>query len=84
MIKSFDAKFCANEREVESKLIVSYLLPALGYQIDMWQQEKTFNRFRLDFLAIPQGQDFSNQSDSIHFHTSLNEYATESHQSDDC
>ncbi|EIJ43608.1 ATPase involved in chromosome partitioning [Beggiatoa alba B18LD] len=48
----FDAKFCANEREVESKLIVSYLLPALGYQIDMWRQEKSFNRFRLDFLAF--------------------------------
>ncbi|MEN9849814.1 MAG: hypothetical protein RL368_2554, partial [Pseudomonadota bacterium] len=61
MIKLFDAKFCVNEREVESKLIVSYLLPALGYHIDMWQQEKTFNRFRLDFLAIPQGQNFSNQ-----------------------
>ncbi|MEN9461853.1 MAG: hypothetical protein RIS84_1873 [Pseudomonadota bacterium] len=57
----FEAKFCANEREVESKLIVSYLLPALGYHIDMWQQEKTFNRFRLDFLAIPQGENFSNQ-----------------------
>lgn len=49
---SFDPQFCQNEREVESKLIVSYLLPALGYHIDMWQQEKSFNRFRLDFLAI--------------------------------
>lgn len=57
----FDAEYCANEREVESKLIVSYLLPKLGYQITMWRQEKTFNRFRLDFLAIPtQGNDFSN------------------------
>jgi hypothetical protein len=48
----FDPFFCQNEREVESKLIVSYLLPALGYQINMWQQEKTMNRFRLDFLAM--------------------------------
>lgn len=48
----FDPDFCQNEREVESKLIVSYLLPALGYHIDMWQQEKSFHRFRLDFLAL--------------------------------
>jgi cellulose biosynthesis protein BcsQ len=47
----FDPLFCHNEREVESKLIVSYLLPELGYSIDSWQQEVKFNRFRLDFLA---------------------------------
>jgi cellulose biosynthesis protein BcsQ len=47
----FDPNFCHNEREVESKLIVSYLLPALGYSINSWRQEIKFNRFRLDFLA---------------------------------
>jgi cellulose biosynthesis protein BcsQ len=47
----FDPLFCHNEREVESKLIVSYLLPALGYSINAWRQEIQFNRFRLDFLA---------------------------------
>ena len=47
----FDPDFCHNEREVESKLIISYLLPALGYSIDLWRQEVKFNRFRLDFLA---------------------------------
>jgi len=47
----FNPDFCHNEREVESKLIISYLLPALGYSIDAWRQEVKFNRFRLDFLA---------------------------------
>ena len=47
----FDPSFCHNEREVESKLIVSYLLPKLGYTIDLWRQERTLNRFRLDFSA---------------------------------
>lgn len=47
----FNPDLCHNEREVESKLIVSYLLPALGYSIKSWQQEFKFNRFRLDFLA---------------------------------
>jgi cellulose biosynthesis protein BcsQ len=52
-ILQFKPEYCRNEREVESKLIVSYLLPALGYHINMWQQEKQANRFRLDFLASP-------------------------------
>lgn len=52
-IKKFTPDYCNNEREVESKLIVSYLLPALGYTIDTWYQEKKENRFRLDFLACP-------------------------------
>jgi hypothetical protein len=34
----FDPSFCHNEREVESKLIVSYLLPQLGYTIKLWRQ----------------------------------------------
>lgn len=49
----FEADFCKNEREVESKFIISYLLPALGYDINEWQQEVKFKRFRLDFLANP-------------------------------
>ncbi len=49
----FNPDFCHNEREVESKLIISYLLPALGYSIGAWRQEVKFNRFRLDFLAEP-------------------------------
>ncbi|WP_006787872.1 AAA family ATPase [Thiorhodospira sibirica] len=57
---SFHPDYCKNEREVESKLIVSYLLPALGYQINMWQQEKVTRRFRLDFLAAPQPSDEKN------------------------
>ncbi len=51
MKNSFDPSVCHNEREVESKLIVSYLLPKLGYTIDSWYQERKLNRFRLDFSA---------------------------------
>ncbi len=47
----FDPSFCHNEREVESKLIVSYLLPKLGYTLEFWRQERKLNRFRLDFSA---------------------------------
>ena len=47
----FDPSFCHNEREVESKLIVSYLLPKLGYSLEFWRQERKLNRFRLDFSA---------------------------------
>ncbi len=47
----FDPSFCHNEREVESKLIVSYLLPQLGYSIKLWRQEHKLNQFRLDFSA---------------------------------
>jgi len=52
-MNEFSPEFCHNEREVESKLIVSYLLPALGYDISMWRQEKRTHRFRLDFVAYP-------------------------------
>ena len=50
----FNPEYCNNEREVETKFIVSYLLPSLGYTTEMWHQEKTENRFRLDFLAFPE------------------------------
>ncbi|NET10989.1 MAG: AAA family ATPase [Symploca sp. SIO2B6] len=48
----FDPKLCRNESEVESKLIVSYLLPELGYQPHTWHQEVAFGSIRLDFLAF--------------------------------
>ncbi|MBV5260474.1 AAA family ATPase [Synechococcus moorigangaii CMS01] len=41
-----------NETEVESKLIVHYLLPELGYTPDTWYQEVAFGRIRLDFMAF--------------------------------
>lgn len=48
----FDPTLCRNESEVESKLIVSYLLPELGYYPHTWYQEVTFGNIRLDFLAF--------------------------------
>ncbi|HEY9642643.1 MAG TPA: AAA family ATPase, partial [Coleofasciculaceae cyanobacterium] len=48
----FDPEFCRNESEVESKLIVQYLLPELGYTPDTWHQEVAFGSIRLDFLAF--------------------------------
>jgi chromosome partitioning protein len=50
----FNPELCRNESEVESKLIVQYLLPKLGYPADMWHQEVSFGKIRLDFLAFPQ------------------------------
>ncbi|MGB3402778.1 MAG: AAA family ATPase [Microcoleaceae cyanobacterium] len=49
---SFNPALCRNEREVESKLIVSYLLPQLGYTPETWHQEVTFGNIRLDFLSF--------------------------------
>ncbi|MBD2059528.1 AAA family ATPase [Oculatella sp. FACHB-28] len=49
---NFDPELCRNESEVESKLIVQYLLPELGYSPDTWHQEVTFGNIRLDFLAF--------------------------------
>lgn len=43
---------CRNESEVESKLIVQYLLPQLGYTPDTWHQEIAVGSIRLDFLAF--------------------------------
>lgn len=48
----FNSDQCRNESEVESKLIVSYLLPELGYTPDTWHQEITFGNIRLDFLSF--------------------------------
>lgn len=49
---NFDPKLCRNESEVESKLIVQYLLPALGYDSSKWHQEVALGSIRLDFLAL--------------------------------
>ncbi|PZV13695.1 MAG: chromosome partitioning protein ParA [Pseudanabaena sp.] len=49
---SFNPKLCRNESEVESKLIVQYLLPALGYDPSKWHQEVALGSIRLDFLAM--------------------------------
>jgi cellulose biosynthesis protein BcsQ len=49
---AFNPAICLNEKEVESKLIVQYLLPHLGYSADCWYQEVAFGNIRLDFLAF--------------------------------
>ena len=51
-IEFYNPERCLNESEVESKFIVQYLLPSLGYPPDSWHQEVTFGKLRLDFLAI--------------------------------
>lgn len=48
---SFNTEY-RNESEVESKLIVQYLLPQLGYPPNSWYQEVAFGSIRLDFLAF--------------------------------
>ncbi len=54
----FDPESCRNESEVESKLIVGYLLPKLGYPPDTWHQEVAFGNIRLDFLVFAQARPF--------------------------
>ncbi len=48
----FNPELCRNETEVESKLIVQYLLPQLGYEQLDWYQEVVLGSIRLDFLAF--------------------------------
>ncbi|OIP76897.1 MAG: chromosome partitioning protein ParA [Oscillatoriales cyanobacterium CG2_30_44_21] len=48
----FNPSLCRNESEVESKLFVQYLLPALGYDASSWHQEVALGNIRLDFLAL--------------------------------
>ncbi|WP_373524879.1 AAA family ATPase [Nostoc sp.] len=48
----FNPELCRNESEVESKLIVQYLLPQLGYTPNTWHQEVAVGSIRLDFLAF--------------------------------
>jgi chromosome partitioning protein len=52
----YNPENCRNEAEVESKFIVYYLLPALGYDPSNWYQEVTVGRLRLDFLASANGK----------------------------
>lgn len=49
---AFNPELCRNESEVESKLIVQYLLPKLGYPPDSWHQEVVVGSIRLDFIAF--------------------------------
>jgi chromosome partitioning protein len=56
---NFNPESCRNESEVESKLIVHYLLPNLGYAPDTWHQEVRFGKIRLDFLAFTQKLPFT-------------------------
>lgn len=49
---NFNPANCRNETEVESKLIVQYLLPTLGYTPEDWHQEVALGSIRLDFLAF--------------------------------
>jgi cellulose biosynthesis protein BcsQ len=60
---SFNPDLCRNESEVESKLIVQYLLPMLGYDPTKWHQEVALGNIRLDFLALT-SQIFPNANDS--------------------
>ena len=61
---SFNPELCRNESEVESKLIVHYLLPKLGYSPDTWHQEVKFGKIRLDFLAFTQKLPFKSDTKS--------------------
>jgi len=48
----FNPEECRNETEVESKFIVQYLLPVLGYTPETWNQEISLGSIRLDFLVF--------------------------------
>ena len=48
----FNPENCRNESEVESKFIVHYLLPQLGYHPNDWSQEITLANHRFDFLVV--------------------------------
>ncbi len=47
----FNPEKCRNETEVESKFVVQYLLPALGYTPETWHQEVSLGNIRPDFLV---------------------------------
>lgn len=72
----FNPDCCYNEREVESKLLVSYLLPVLGYSPYLWHQQVYQHRFRLDFVAsASQAQDaLSVVMEAKHPRVNLNEH----------
>jgi len=49
---SYSPDYCLNERDVEEKLIIQYLLPQLDYTPDSWHQEVVFGNIRLDFIVF--------------------------------
>ncbi len=51
-LEAFDPNLCRTERDVESKLLVHYLLPRLGYGVDAWYEEVALGSIRLDFLVL--------------------------------
>ncbi|HAN46615.1 MAG TPA: chromosome partitioning protein ParA [Cyanobacteria bacterium UBA8156] len=51
-MEAFDPNLCRTERDVESKLLVHYLLPQLGYGVDSWYEEVALGSIRLDFLVL--------------------------------
>ncbi|NEQ96942.1 MAG: type I restriction enzyme HsdR N-terminal domain-containing protein, partial [Cyanothece sp. SIO2G6] len=51
-IMFFNPENCRNETEVESKFVVQYLFPALGYTPQSWNQEVSLGNIRLDFLVF--------------------------------
>lgn len=52
MVLNYNPDYCLNERDVEGKLVIQYLLPQLGYSPDSWHQEVVFGKIRLDFLVF--------------------------------
>ena len=52
MVLNYNPDYCLNERDVEGKLVIQYLLPQLGYSPDSWHQEVIFGKIRLDFLVF--------------------------------
>ena len=52
MVLNYNPDYCLNERDVEGKLVIQYLLPHLGYSPDSWHQEVVFGKIRLDFLVF--------------------------------
>ncbi len=48
----FYPELCRNKSEVESKFIVQYLLPKLGYSPDIWHQEVAVGIIHLEFIAF--------------------------------
>lgn len=52
MVLNYNPDYCLNERDVEGKLVIQYLLPQLGYSADSWHQEVVFGKIRLDFLVF--------------------------------
>jgi hypothetical protein len=48
----FYPELCRNKSEVQTKLLVQYLLPKLGYSPDNWHQEVAVGIIRLEFIAF--------------------------------